>query len=162
MMNCIQAQEVAVGLGAKKIMGFLNRFNNESGFSLIELVIMVMILGITLIPLTSLSINNIRTSGHQIELTRGVMYAEEGMEQVWAFYGDSRAGVNKGYQGIIDGYLSDSFADLNSNLETGYSRTFTVSSVQTLDDVDYINVTVRVVCPTAGTIEMTAMLTDFS
>lgn len=146
--------------GAKKNKSVLSRFRNESGFSLIELVIMVMILGITLIPLTSLSLSNIRTSGTQIEQTRGIMYAEEGMEHVWAFYGDSRTGVNKGYQGVIDGYLLDSFGDLNTNLESGFSRTFSVSAVLTQEDVDYINVTVSVSCPTAGTIQMTAMLTD--
>ena len=121
---------------------------------------MVMIMGITLIPLTSLSISNIRNSGRQAEWTRGVMYAEECIEYVWSFYGNS-ATVGRGYQGIIDGNMNFS-EGLPANLESGYSRSYAVSATQTLDGVDYINVTVTVTCPTAGSIQMTALLTDLT
>ncbi|NQT26114.1 type II secretion system protein [candidate division KSB1 bacterium] len=134
--------------------------SEESGFTLVELVIMVMILGVTLIPLTSLSISNIRTSGKQIELTRGVMYTEEAIEYVWSFYGNTN--LNKGFNGIIDGYLDFAGSGLNDDLETGYSRTYSVSATQTLDGVDFIDVTVTVNCPNAGTIQMTARLTDLT
>ena len=160
-MNCtIQAAGV-VDLVAK-IKKYVHRrfFSDESGFSLIELVIMVMILGITLIPLTSLSISNLRNTGRQIEITRGTMYAEECIEYVWSFYGDSQT-AGRGYQGIIDGNMS--FATgLPDNLESGYSRSYSVSATQTEHGIDYINVTVSVTCPNAGSIELTARLTDLS
>jgi type II secretory pathway pseudopilin PulG len=160
-MNCTTAAVGAADLAVKRKKNLrLKIFSDESGFSLIELVIMVMILGITLIPLTSLSINNIRNTGRQIEMTRGIMYAEECIEYVWSFYGDTQT-AGRGYQGILDGNMSFA-AGLPSNLEAGYSRSYSVSSTQTLDGVDYIDVTVTVNCPTAGIIQMTARLTDLS
>lgn len=149
-------QAVVVSAVKKYTTPVLKRLSGESGFSLIELVIMVAILGITLIPLTSLSISSIRNTGRQIERTRAIMYAEEGVEYVWSFYANTNTGA--GYQGILDGNLS--FSGLNSDLESGFSRTYAVSAEQTLHGIDFVNLTVTVGCPTAGDVDMTIMLTE--
>lgn len=127
-------------------------FHEQKGFSLVELVIMVVILGITLVPLTSLSISNIRNSARQIEQISGYMIAEAAIEYVWAFYGSD------GFEAIEDGDL-----DLSGvPCETGYSIGCSVSETLTMDDVDYLKVTVTVSCPSAGDIELEALITDLA
>ena len=118
-----------------RILQHLRSFRREEGLSLIEVVIILVILGITIIPLSRLSIGNLRIGGQYSMMTRAVYYAQERMEQIIADYAAVDGG--RGYDWVRANWAGDS-----DNPESGFSRSVSISSENTLNGVTYVTVQV--------------------
>ncbi len=113
----------------------------QHGFSVIEVILVILILAISVPPLLSLFGQNLTSSVEAEIYTKAIYYAEERMEEILA---DKRAvSDGRGY-----GYvMSDGRYDADSP-ETGFARSVSIDTVATtFDGVDYARVRVIVSHP---------------
>lgn len=115
----------------------LERIRDEEGLSLIEVVIILVILGIAVIPLSRLSINNLKIGGQYSHMTRAIFYAQERMEQIIADYAAVDGG--RGYDWVRTNWTGDS-----DTPESGFTRSVTISGESVLNGVTYVVVQVVV------------------
>ena len=130
-----------------------NSVRNERGFSLVEVIIILVIIGIAAIPLSRLSVRNMVFSGRYATMTKAISYAQERLEQVIADYAASSAG--RGYDWVRSNWAGSSDTPL-----TGFTRSVSISSQQTLNGVTYVVVTVSVSAPDINNVVLTTWLVD--
>jgi Tfp pilus assembly protein PilV len=116
----------------KQIREFLK---NSRGFSLIEIIIILVILAITLLPLSQLSVTNTKAGAIYVSHTRAMFLAQGLMEQIIADYNSDSATLG-GYDNVVANWSS------NSGLREGLAWTVTISSESLTYGVRYRTVTV--------------------
>ena len=104
----------------------------EKGATLVEVVLILVILGISVIPLSRLAIGNMTSGGKNTMVSRAIFYAEELMEQVIADYAAVNAG--RGYDWVVANWAGQS----GTNPPTGLSGLVTISPEDTLNGVAYV------------------------
>ena len=111
---------------------------SEKGASFIEIILIIVILGITMLPLSRLAMNNIISTGNHSTMTRAMYYAQEVMEQVIADYAATDGG--RGYTWVMANWDNQSA----SGPPAGLSSLVTIGTPDTLDGITYapLNVTV--------------------
>lgn len=107
--------------------------------SLIEAILMIIILGITIVPLSTLSTNNVRFGTKTLLMTEGCLYAQAIMEQLNAEYFSPDTTLG-GYDKVVSRWNGVS----TPNPPAGYSGTVTISALDSSYGVKYSNVTVTV------------------
>jgi len=116
----------------------LERLKEEKGLSLIEIIIIIVIMGIAMLPLSRLAIQNIKTGGQHATITRAMYYAQDVMEQVIADYAATDGG--RGYSWVLANWDNQSPA----GPPAGLSGLVTIGAPDTLDGVVYAAVQVTV------------------
>lgn len=107
------------------------RVRDERGVSLVEVVLIMVILGITVVPLSRLSVANLKSSGRYATITKAAYYAEEVMEQIIADYAAEDAG--RGYDWVVANWPGSA-----PNPPTGFSGNVSISAEDTLNNVIYV------------------------
>lgn len=123
-----------------KLSRYLKRVvRDEKGMSLIEAILMIIILGITVVPLSTLSTNNVKFGTKTLLMTEGCLYAQSVMEQIYADYFSPDTSIG-GYDKIVSRWGGATTPDP----PTGYSGLVTISAPDSSYGVTYSNVTVTV------------------
>lgn len=112
-------------------------FKKQDGFSLMEVVIIILIIGVAMIPLSRATISNLQMGGKQSLTTQSMFYAKERMEEIVADCAADDAG--RGYSWTISNWDGDS-----DTPAAGFTRSVDISSESTIDSVDYVVATVTV------------------
>ncbi len=112
-------------------------WQKEQGFSLIEVVIIILIIGIAMVPLSRVTVANLKRGGDQSLITQSMFYAEERMEEIIADCAADDAG--RGYAWTVSNWDGNS-----DSPATGFTRTVDISAESTADSVDYVELTVTV------------------
>ena len=115
----------------------IKELKKQSGFSLMEVVIIILIIGVAMIPLSRATISNLQMGGKQSLATQSMFYAKERMEEIVADCAADDAG--RGYSWTISNWDGDS-----DTPATGFTRTVDISAESTIDSVDYVIATVTV------------------
>ena len=136
-----------------KLRSWIERFRDERGMSLIEIVIILVILGIAVIPLSRLSVQNLRSGGQTATMSKAIAYAQERMEQIVADYAAKDGG--RGYD-----WVRSYWAGFSDAPATGFSRSVSISGEQTLQGVDYVSVQVSVTGPEINDVVLTTWLVE--
>ena len=116
------------------------KFSDEKGMSLIEVVIIVVILGIALLPLSRLSVGNTDSASRYLTATKATCYAQEIMENIIADYKSSDPTIG-GYNNVINNWNGTVTSPAPP---TGLSGSVSISSETSFNGVRYVVVTVTV------------------
>ena len=128
----------------------------EQGMSLVEIIIIMVILGISLLPISRLSISNAYFGGRYVTMMRSVYYAQEVMEHIIADYNSD--------DGTIGGYsnVRTNWPGTVSGSPIGLTGSVTISGEQTRSGIKYVTVLVRVSGTDIPDIDLTTLLVDNS
>ena len=110
---------------------------DEKGISMMEIVLIIIVIGIAIIPLSQLSIVNQKAGGRFGTTTKALFYAEEVMEQIIADYMAIEGG--KGYQWVITNWPGST-----PSPPSGLLGNVSISVQDTLNSVPYVTVQVTV------------------
>ena len=80
-------------------------FQDSEGFSLIEIVIILVIISITLIPLSRLAVSNTKAGAIYVMHTRAMIFAQGVMEHIIADY-NSDSATYGGYDNVVANWSS--------------------------------------------------------
>lgn len=131
------------------------RFVDTKGYSLIEIILVILILGIAIPPIIHLFSYNLENSVQSEAYTRATYFAEEKMEEILA---DKRASyAGKGYNYILaPGRYPDDVP------ETGFTRTITIDTLnKVLNGVHYAEITVTVSQSSIQDVVLTTWVTNY-
>lgn len=115
-------------------------FSDEKGMSLIEVIIIIVIMGIAILPLSRLSIGNVDSGSKYLTATKATSYAEEIMENIIADYKSLDPTIG-GYSNVINKWQG---TVTNPAPPTGLSGSVSISPEASLNGVNYVVVTVSV------------------
>ena len=76
---------------------------NSRGFSLIEIIVVIVIMSITLLPLSQLTLTNSKTGAMYISHTRAMFLAQGIMEQIIADYNSNSSSLG-GYDNVVSNW----------------------------------------------------------
>ncbi len=113
------------------------KLKEEAGATLIEVVLIIVILGIAVAPLSRLAIINVNSGADYAMMTRSLSFAQETIEEVIADYAASGSG--RGYEWVLTNW--GSHTDYPT---TGYTRSVRISGESTMNGVTYSTVRVTV------------------
>lgn len=126
----------------------------EGGFSLFEVTLAVVILGIVGLPLVVMFVNASSRSGEGYLISTATFLAQEKMEQIMA----DRFSPGRGFDYIVSSNYSV------ENPVTGYggfSRSVAIAADSTYDGVSYRTVTVTVANSAISDLSVTTWVTDY-
>lgn len=127
----------------------------QQGFSIIEVILVIMILAISVPPLLSLFTHNLTKSVDSEFYTKATLYAEEKMEEILA---DKRA-INAG-RGF--GYILQAGRYPTDMPETGYARAVVIDTVgRAYEGVRYAIIQVLVTTPKSDHVVLNSWVTDY-
>lgn len=115
----------------KRVSKRLNK-NGERGISLVEVILIMVILGISVIPLSRLSVGNLTSEGKYSIMMNAMYHAEEVMERIIADYAATADG--RGYDWVIANWSGSS----TPNPPAGLSGIVSISAEDTLNSVAYV------------------------
>jgi prepilin-type N-terminal cleavage/methylation domain-containing protein len=125
---------------------------SESGFSLVEVVIVMVILAISVVPISRLAIQNLNTGARYTTMTKALFLAQSSLEQIIADY--AATSVGRGYDWVRGNWPG------TSTPITGFTRTVTVSSEQTSNGVTYVEVHVLIASASIPTVDIATLLVE--
>ena len=138
-----------------KIRKILKRARSENGMSLVEVVIMIVVLSISIGPLSRLATMNLKGGSDAADITKAVMYARGVMEQVVADYRSNDVNVG-GFDNVLvnwDGVAAQS-------PPAGVSGTVSVSGVDSVMGIATATVQVSVSTNTGKTVDLFMTLSN--
>jgi len=145
-------EEVVKMLKKVRKIGF--KLSGEKGMSLIEIIIIIVILGIALLPLTRLSVGNVKSGTQYLTATKATCYAEEIMENIIADYKSDDPTVG-GYSNVINNWGG---VVTNPAPPAGMSGRVSISPETTFNGVRYSVVTVTVTANGIQDVNLTTWL----
>jgi len=122
----------------------------EDGLSLIEIVMILVIVGIALVPLSRLSVSNLKTNARQQLMNRCTLYAEELVEWVVSDYRNAN---------FLGEDVANDWVGYYDNPEGAITRYVSVSGPTTLNSVDYWEIDVSVSAPDMEDVVLTIWIT---
>lgn len=131
----------------------MQSFIKTEGYSLIEIILVILIIGIAIPPVIHLFTYNLTSSVNSEIYTKACQFAEEKMEEILA---DKRADdAGRGYDYIVypNRYSSD-------NPETGYSRSVSISQTTTAG-VQHAEIVVTVSHDLIENVVLTTWVSDY-
>ena len=111
------------------------RCAGEKGFSLVEVIVIILMLGIAVIPLSRMAISNLDAGRTYNLIMVGTFYAQEIIERIIADYMANGLGYN---------WVRANWPGTVSGSPTGYTGTVSISGETTISGVTYVTVTVTV------------------
>ncbi len=129
----------------------------EEGASLIEMIIVIVIIGISVVPISRLAVTNLINGGRSAITTRALYFGEEVMERIIADYNAPHRdpGENGGYTNVRANWPGSV-----SGAPTGLTGFVTISREHTRNSVKYVEVTVTVSGPDISDVTLTAWLSE--
>lgn len=127
----------------------------ESGVSLVEVVLIMVILGIAVTPLSRLAIMNLKSGGRYSTMTRSISYAQNTMEEIISDYAAEDAG--RGYN-----WVQANWNGRNKVPESGFITSVAISGEDSLNQVFYVKVDVTVTAPDIDNVVLTTWLISTS
>lgn len=127
---------------------------DQSGFSLVEIIIVLIILGVSLVPISQVSIQNAHFGGRFVTMTRALYFAQEIMENIIADYNSP--------DGTIGGYTNvrSNWPGTVSGATTGLTGTVSISAEYALNGINCVNVLVRVSGTDIPNVDLTTLLVE--
>ena len=127
---------------------------DQSGMSLVEIVIVMIILGVSLIPISRLSIQNSFFGGRYITMTRGLYFAQEVMENIIADYNST--------DGTIGGYsnVRTNWPGTVTGAPSGLTGSVSISGQYALNGINCVTVQVTVSAADIPNIDLSTMLVE--
>jgi type II secretory pathway pseudopilin PulG len=104
---------------------------------MVEVVLLLVILGIALMPLTRLSVTNLKFGAQYSLMSRAMAFAQERMEEIISDYQATSAG--RGYN-----WVQNNWNGVTDAPAASFTRTVSISSQATLNGVNYVTVRVTV------------------
>jgi len=137
-----------------KIFRLRRLIEDQSGISLIEIIIVLTILGVSLVPISQLSIQNAQFGGRFVTMTRAIYFAQEIMENIIADYNST--------DGTVGGYTNvrSNWPGTVSGAPTGLTGTVSISAEYALSGVNCVNVLVRVSGADIPNIDLMTLLVE--
>jgi hypothetical protein len=133
--------------GMRKLNQLKNKlWSNECGATLIEVILIIVILGITVIPISRLSIANNIGAGKYITISRAVAMAQSTMESVIADW------LGSDFDTCVSLWSGQVITD------SDLTATVTIGSEMYLNGVTYAMVTVDVSGPDINDVGLEAMI----
>jgi len=126
---------------------------DEKGISMMEVVLIIVIIGIAIVPLSQLSIINQKMGGQFGITMKAIFYAEEVMEQIIADYMAEAGG--RGYQWVISNWPGTT-----PNPPSGLQGYVYISAQDTLNGVPYVNVQVAIEGTDIADVTLETMLVE--
>lgn len=127
----------------------------ESGESLVEIVLVIVLLGIAIPPLLHIFSYNVTNSVDSEYYTKAVCYAEEKMEEV---LGVKRANGSNGYNTLVLNYEGE----IQDVPEQGFTRIVRVDTTQKRwNGIPYAEIQVVVRHAQIDSVSLTAWVTDY-
>ncbi len=105
----------------------------NSGMSLVEVILVIVLIGIVALPISRLSVTNTKSLGKYAKITQAVYDLESISERIWADY------KARGY-----GWVRNNWQRSGTTPSENFSYSVQISSPQTRDGVTYVVVTVTV------------------
>lgn len=131
----------------------LRRCSDERGVSLIEVIAMVLILSISVVPLSRLSMSNLDAGRVYSNIIKGTFYAEKVMEHIVADYVADSLTTGKGYY-----YVRNNWPGAAPDPPTGFTGTVSVSGEDSVNSVVYSVIQVTVSCDNTPDIVLSTWL----
>ncbi len=128
---------------------------SQKGFSVIEVILVVLIIAVAVPPILSMFSQNLTSSVEAEFYTKAAYYCEEKLEQILADKRASKSG--KGYDYILQ---ANRYPD--DNPETVYTRTVTIDTAgHVYESIRYAEVKVSVSHPQITTVVIGSWVTDY-
>jgi len=118
---------------------FFNKFSKERGMSLVEVVIMLVVLGLSIGPLSKLAKINLNSGAKAAAQTKAIFYAQGIMENIIADY-RSTDPIIGGFDNVIVNWNGVT----TPSPPSGLSGSVSISNVDTLMGVAFVTVDVNV------------------
>ena len=139
----------------RQASGHAYRITTNGGFSLIEIILVIVIIGITIPPILTLFTQNLTDSTESEVYTKATLYAEERMEEI---LGDKRAAsAGYGWSFILQSgqYPTDA-------PETGFTRSVSIDATgNSYGGVTYAEIVVTVSNASINDVVLTAWATNY-
>ena len=133
----------------------MRRFIDEMrGVTLIEIIIVLVILGIAVIPLSRLAVKNVNSGGKYATMSRAMFHAEEVMEMVIADYAAEDG--SRGYDWVLTNWSGQS----SPSPPPGLTGSVSISAENTVKGVTYVEVLVTVTGSDIPDVTLTTLLVD--
>lgn len=126
---------------------FYRCLRNESGMTLLEAVLLVLIISITAGPLSRLAVSNLKSTTQSMQIGKVVSYAEGSMEEVIS------VAKNTTIDNISSGY------DFSFQVPAALSRSLNVTQTE-YNGVPYAQVTVTISYDDGKSYTLTTLLRD--
>ena len=128
--------------------------SDEQGLSLIEVVIIIVILGVSIIPISRLMRTNLHSLSDTAIYSQAEYFAQSVMEEIFADYTAENSG--RGYSWVVSNWSGAT----ESHPTLSWSASVSITTV-TVDNIDYASVVVTVDTGTQfEDVELTSWLTD--
>lgn len=133
------------------------KVRDKKGFTLVEIVIVLIVVGITVVPLSRLSVKNLVSGGRYAIMTRAIFYAEGVMEHILADYNspDTDPGDVGGYDNVQTNWYGPA-----PDCPAEFSGYVDISVENTLNGVNYVVVTVTVSGAEISDVTLTTWIVD--
>ena len=130
-------------------------FKQAAGFSLVEIILVIVILAIAVPPIIHLFTYNLANSVNSEMYTKGVYFAEERMEEILADKKATAAGRGFNYILVSGRYPDDS-------PETGFTRHVTIDTTgKVYSAIHYAEINVTVSQPNINDVVLTTWVTNY-
>ena len=129
-------------------MQIVKKLKEESGVTLLELILLIVVLAIAMLPLSRLVTMNLKFSSEMTKVTEATFRAQDKMEQIISDYTQSTSGFDslavRGYDG--DSYTTPVYSDFYHEVDGGYTMDAAIDTglSNLLNGVRYLDVTVSV------------------
>ena len=133
---------------------FFKKLSKENGMSLVEVVVMLVVLGLSIGPLSKLAINNLSSAATAAAQTKAVFYAQGIMENIIADYRSNDPTIG-GFDNVIVNWRGVT----TPSPPSGLSGSVAISNVDSLMGVAYVTVDVNVGGPDVN-VDLSAILSN--
>lgn len=133
----------------KRLIKIGSKIRNESGMTLIDIIVLMVILAIAVVPLSRLSVTNLKSSANSAMMNRAMFYAQEVMEQVIADY----EATDRGY-----GWVVSNWGGSIAYPPSGLSGSVSISSPSVRNGVQYAVIQVTVSCSGIPNVNLSSWL----
>lgn len=132
----------------------MNARKEHEGFTLIEMVLIIVIAGVAILPLSMLFANTSIRSGDARNATTAAQLAQAKMEELTA----DKNSVARGFSYLLTGNYP---AESPVTGFSGYNRSVSFAIDSTYDGVTFRTVSVTVSCPNIPAVTMTTWFTSY-
>jgi prepilin-type N-terminal cleavage/methylation domain-containing protein len=130
----------------------INKIKSTNGYSLVEIILVILIIGIAIPPIIHLFTYNLSKSVNSEFYTKAAYFAEEKMETILA---DKRSSSTRGYEYIVVSgrYQID-------NPVTGFARSVSIDTSSVYSGVRYAKIMVTIAHSNIEDVVLTTWVTD--
>ena len=116
------------------------RSAGQNGMSLVEIIIIILLIGITVIPISRLSMQNLTQGSKSFVQNDAIADIQSLMEQIYGDYMADNIGMSRGYD-----WVRANWAGATGTTVSGqFNYAVTVSNEQAQNGVTYVEVTVTI------------------